>query len=267
MSNAHQSGKLVYLMYHELERAGRPLSDPQPGYARYCVAEDEFKRQMGWLRTHEWHAVSVPLTISGTASPAVVITFDDGAETDLIAAAPILKEAGYGATFYITTGFLGKRGYLSQAQVRELADLGFDIGCHSRTHPYLSDLRADQLKSEISEPKVELEQMIGRSVAHFSCPGGRWNPLVVEAVKQAGYQSMATSQARSNAPGGDVFSLGRVAVMRDASLASFSNLCMGRGLWKLRMAEQARAGVKHLLGNTGYDRLRAILLGRPEPEQ
>ena len=70
----------------------------------------------------------------------VCITFDDGCETDLLAAAPILKEFGFGATFYITVGFLGKPGYLSEAQVRNLSALGFEIGCHSLTHPYLPTL-------------------------------------------------------------------------------------------------------------------------------
>ena len=45
---------------------------------------------------------------------SVCITFDDGCETDLIAAAPVLRESGFSATFYLTAGFLGTPGYLDR---------------------------------------------------------------------------------------------------------------------------------------------------------
>lgn len=267
MSADHTPRKVVYLMYHELELPGRTLCDSEPGYVRYVVPAKNFAAQMDWIKVQDWKGLSVEQAQSDTGGPSVVITFDDGAETDLVAAAPVLKNAGFGATFYITTGFLGKRGYLSTAQVRELADLGFDIGCHSRTHPYLSDLKDDQLNSEIMEPKLQLQELTGRPVHHFSCPGGRWDERVALATKQAGYQTMVTSRAQANALDSDRFCLGRVAVMRDTSLSSFQHLCVARGLWKLQMAELARSGVKSLLGNAGYDRLRGILLGHPESRQ
>lgn len=267
MTAIRKSGYLVYLMYHELELPGRALCDSEPGYVRYIVHQKNFASQINWLKAKGWRGLSVAQACSEVSGPAVVITFDDGAETDLIAAAPVLGDAGFGATFYITTGFVGKRGYLSRTQVRELADLSFDIGCHSRTHPYLSDLKDDQLDSEIVEPKLQLQEITGRPVHHFSCPGGRWDPRVALAVKQAGYQTMATSRIEANTADSDPFCLGRVAVMRDTSLDYFQDFCAARGLWKLQMAELARSGAKSLLGNSGYDRLRDWLLRRPESRQ
>lgn len=262
-----RNSPLVYLMYHELELPGRELCDSEPGYVRYIVRQDDFKKQVVWLKTNEWQGLSVTHALAENPSPAVVFTFDDGAETDLIAAASILRDAGFGATFYITTGFLGKRGYLSPAQVRELAELGFDIGCHSRTHPYLSDLPDSQMSSEIVEPKLQLEQITGRSCDHFSCPGGRYDMRVVKSAKEAGYHSLATSRALANTPTSDRFSLGRVAIMRNTSLADFQDICAARGLWKRRTSEQARNSVKRALGNAAYDRLRGVLLGRNESKQ
>jgi peptidoglycan/xylan/chitin deacetylase (PgdA/CDA1 family) len=259
--------QVVYLMYHELELPGRDLCDSDSGYVRYVVSEADFKSQMNWLKEQGWRGRAVTQPVSGASSHSVVITFDDGAETDLIAAAPVLEDACFGATFYITTGFLGKPGYLNHSQVRELADIGFDIGCHSATHPYLSDLPDGQLKAEILDPKLQLEQIIGRAVENFSCPGGRWDARVAEITRNSGYRSMATSRTKANSAKTDPFCLGRVAIMRDTPLLSFQNVCSGRGLWKLRMAEQARSSVKILLGNNGYDRLRAMLLHRAEPKQ
>src|SRR5713101_9154349 len=79
-------------------------------------------------------------------------------------AAPALKDTRNNATFYVTVGFLGKRGYMSPAQLRELGALGFEIGCHSMTHPYLSDLSDDKLHQEIAIAKIKLEQITGRPV-------------------------------------------------------------------------------------------------------
>ena len=84
--------------------------------------------------------ISVEDALCNKKTGKVVITFDDGCETDLTVAAPLLQRANFTATFYITLGFLGRTGYLIPRQVRELSDAGFDIGCHSMTHPYLSDL-------------------------------------------------------------------------------------------------------------------------------
>jgi peptidoglycan/xylan/chitin deacetylase (PgdA/CDA1 family) len=254
-------------MYHELELPGRSLCDSEPGYVRYIVHDVNFKQQINWLKTQGWQGLSVTRALAGADEPAVVLTFDDGAETDLIAAAPALMDAKFGATFFITTGFLGKRGYLSPAQVLELADLGFDIGSHSQTHPYLSDLSEDRLKSEILDSKLQLEEITGRAVHHFSCPGGRWDSRVAEFTRRSGYDSMLTSEARANTSSSDRFSLGRVAVMRATSLTSFEDVCTGRGLWKLKFAENLRKTAKHLLGNSGYDRMRAALLDRKESRQ
>ena len=250
----------VYLMYHELETPGRALCDPDPGYVRYVVSAADFTDQMNWLKVAGWSGLSVPDALGRARPRSVAITFDDGCETDLLTAAPLLKQLGFGATFYITTEFLGKKGYLSPAQVRELAALGFDIGCHSRSHPYLPDLADDQLPAEIAEPKARLEEMTGRAVSHFSCPGGRWDPRVARVAREAGYKSVATSRTAANTPHTDPFALGRVAIMRGTSLVNYRRVCRGEGLWKLQLATSLLAGVKGALGNTAYDRMRALFL-------
>jgi peptidoglycan/xylan/chitin deacetylase (PgdA/CDA1 family) len=257
---------LVYLMYHEIELAGRALCQSEPGYVRYIVAEADFRSHLNYLKRNGWHGISLDQALPSSTrprstSPGVVFTFDDGCETDLITAAPLLKEAGFGATFYITVGFLGQRGYLSPAQVRELSDLGFDIGCHSMTHPYLSDLATEALPPEIAVPKSRLEQMTGREVAHFSCPGGRFDTRVTQAVRDAGFKSMATSRAMANTALTDPFSLGRVAILRGTAIEHFWRICQGKGLWRTQWNDQARTTAKALLGNSIYDKVRGLLLG------
>jgi peptidoglycan/xylan/chitin deacetylase (PgdA/CDA1 family) len=193
--------------------------------------------------------------------PGVVITFDDGCETDLLIAAPRLLEHGLSATFYVTTGFVGKPGYLSVQQLRELHGLGFEIGCHSMTHPYLNDLDAQRLQREIVDAKSQLEEWLGAGIEHFSCPGGRYDVRVQKAVRDARYVSMATSRNHANGEGTDRFELGRVAVLRGTGADRFESLSMARGLWRLDLEDGIRRTAKRALGNSMYDRVREALLG------
>ena len=249
-------------MYHELELPGRPLCQSEPGYVRYVVPAAVFESQMHWVRSIGWRGMSLTEALSSPHENGVVLTFDDGCETDLLAAAPVLHGARFGATFYITVGFLGKRGYLSHSQLLELSDQGFDIGCHSMTHSYLSDCLDDRLQQELAGAKTELEQITGRRVEHFSCPGGRWSPRVVEVARQAGYRSIVTSHPAANPLQADPFFLGRVAVMRGTSLEDFQRLCQGHGLWKLQVRDLTRSSARRLFGNSAYDRMRSLLLSR-----
>ena len=252
--------KIVFLMYHELELPGRSLVQSDPGYTRYVVPESGFRQQLNWLKRHNWQGLCVTDALRFDAQPGVAITFDDGCETDLLAAAPLLQECAFRATFYIASGFLGQSGYLSRAQLKELSDAGFEIGCHSRTHAYLTDLSREDLSKEVAQPKSELEQIIGKSVEHFSCPGGRYNRQVAQAARESGYLTVATSRFSTNSLATDRFSLGRVAILRTTSMKSFERICRGQGLWLPNAADSARDSARNLLGNTLYDRLRSKLL-------
>jgi peptidoglycan/xylan/chitin deacetylase (PgdA/CDA1 family) len=254
--------RTVFLMYHELELPDRQLCQSEPGYVRYILFAQDFLTQMEHLKMANWHGVSVTAALGAPDTRRVAITFDDGCESDLLAAAPILRKLDFGATFYVTSGFLGRRGYMSPAQLRELSNLGFEIGCHSMTHAHLNDLDDARLHREIIDAKLQLEQITGKPVEHFSCPGGRYNRRVMEIVREAGYRSMATSQAGANSPSTDRFELGRIPVMRETTLNAFEKLYRGDALWRVTMQNAVRNSAKRLLGNSFYDRIRSLVLNR-----
>jgi peptidoglycan/xylan/chitin deacetylase (PgdA/CDA1 family) len=257
-----RNNAIVYLMYHELEVDGRPLCHSEQGYVRYVVRQSDFCEQMNWLQGSGVRGISVSQALGSPAAGSIVITFDDGCESDLTVAAPLLRKLGFGATFYITVGFLGQPGFMVPRQVRELSDAGFEIGCHSMTHPYLTDLNQAELEPEIVEAKSRLEQMIDRPVQHFSCPGGRWSTTVAEIARSAGYRSVSTSRIGVNHPQSDRFELARVVIMRDVTLPAFKDLCRGRGLWQRQLRTMVQTKSHQILGNALYDRLRSLILER-----
>jgi peptidoglycan/xylan/chitin deacetylase (PgdA/CDA1 family) len=255
--------RIVFLMYHELELAGRALCQSEPGYERYILPLATFRTQMEWLKQSNFRGLSVSQALSYPEQPSVCITFDDGCETDLIAAAPVLREFGLGATFYVTGGFLDTPGYMSATQLRELDSQGFEVGCHSMTHAYLSDLSEPDLTREVVDAKVRIEQIVGHRIEHFSCPGGRYNSRTLEMARRAGFQTVANSEFHVNTPDTNPCQLGRVAMLRDLPTSEFAVLCHGRGLWKKRLSHSTRRSAQWLLGNKTYDRVRAALLGEP----
>jgi peptidoglycan/xylan/chitin deacetylase (PgdA/CDA1 family) len=251
---------MVFLMYHELEIPGRPLCDPTPGYARYAVAEQEFRDQMWHLKESGYTGTCVRQALEFSHDKCIALTFDDGSETDLVAAAPILRQAGFNATFYVTAGWLGQPGKLSPAQLQELSRQGFEIGCHSMTHAYLANQDDRALQQETADAKATLEQVIGKPVENFSCPGGGYNHRVANAARAAGFRTVATSRIRTNSRDTDVFALGRVAVLRGLPVSHFAKICTGEALPRLRARSNVRDAARRLLGRSLYDRMRNTLL-------
>jgi peptidoglycan/xylan/chitin deacetylase (PgdA/CDA1 family) len=251
---------VVFLMYHELEGPGRSVRLSDPGYLRYVVHSSEFRSQMDLLKSTGWRGVSVSEAIRTFARNTVAITFDDGCDTDLLLAAPVLREFAFGATFYITTGWSGQPGFLSKPQIRELSSLGFEIGSHSMNHLYFTDLDEIELRREIEISKTALEGVIGKPVEHLSCPGGRFDCRVAQFAREAGYRTVATSETRANTAMTDLFSLARVAILRPTSLRQFWRVCEARGLWQARLIVNLCGAVQTIVGNSAYDRLRGSLL-------
>jgi peptidoglycan/xylan/chitin deacetylase (PgdA/CDA1 family) len=255
---------VVFLMYHELQFPARPLCQVEEGYSRYVVAEADFRSQMQCLRQTGWRGLSVTEALLSSAQNSndqkVAITFDDGCESDFTGAVPILQDAGFNATFFVTIKFLGVRGYMQTSQLRELSALGFELGCHSMTHAYLTDLDDHGLQREIGNAKVILEDIIGKPVEHFSCPGGRCDRRVIEFARRCGYRSVANSRVRVNTPTTDPFDLGRVTIRREVGLATFQKICQGKNLRTMRLLNDLRAAAKQVMGNSLYDRGRALLL-------
>lgn len=121
-------------------------------------------------------------------SAIVVITFDDGFENIYHQALPILNDLYFQATVFLTTGYCEKKNnwptkssdipilpMLKWKQIKEMASFGFDFQAHTQTHAYLTKLNPEQMKSELSGSKKEIEDRLGKSVDFFAYPFGSFN--------------------------------------------------------------------------------------------
>jgi hypothetical protein len=65
---------------------------------------------------------------------------------------------------------------------------GVTIGSHTKSHTLLTSDSLESVRRELAESKQMLEFKLKTPIGHFAYPDGRFNPLVVQAVKAAGYQ-------------------------------------------------------------------------------
>lgn len=75
--------------------------------------------------------------------------------------------------------------------IKEMADMGIEIGSHTMNHPILSQIDAREILLEISESKHRIEERLEQPILSFCYPNGRTKDItaeVVDAVKSAGYK-------------------------------------------------------------------------------
>lgn len=104
---------------------------------------------------------------------------------------------------------------MSREQLRNLASEGHEIASHTMTHPLLPQLPEDTLRSELTESKETIEQVIGTDVTSFAYPNGDHEDRVVDAARAAGYHQAVTMQSGLNPPGTDPLRLRRIYVTQE----------------------------------------------------
>jgi peptidoglycan/xylan/chitin deacetylase (PgdA/CDA1 family) len=82
---------------------------------------------------------------------------------------------------------------LTWDMVGRMSGAGIAIGSHTKTHPLLTNETRGRVLDETSGSLRQLEERIGRKVACFSYPDGRFDHAVVRAVAAAGYQVAVTN--------------------------------------------------------------------------
>jgi peptidoglycan/xylan/chitin deacetylase (PgdA/CDA1 family) len=121
-----------------------------------------------------------------TSQKLVILNFDDGRESQFVNAKPVLDKYGFKATFYIVCNYVeNKPGFMDWKQIRELYDEGNDIGSHSMNHAHLSKLSKKEIKFEVGESKMCLEDH-GIRVTSFAFPfnEGANNKEVISSVSK-----------------------------------------------------------------------------------
>ena len=124
----------------------------------------------------------------------LLLTFDDGGKS-AIRIADALSSRGWKGHFFITTGLLGTRTFLSAGQVRELRSEGHLVGSHSHSHPSIyRELDRGRMVVEWRQSCDILAQLLGEPCVAASVPGGEISPAVLRSADAAGIRYLFTSE-------------------------------------------------------------------------
>jgi peptidoglycan/xylan/chitin deacetylase (PgdA/CDA1 family) len=164
---------------------------------RYDLTPGAFRDQLRWMRDAGYTIDSMAGLRSRLAQGTVperyvVVTFDDGHGSNLVAA-EILAGEDAQATFLISVSFCREDpGFLNPTGMVELAG-HMDIGSHGISHDLLNKMDLPQLREELRGSKAWIEDIIGRRVDDLALPGGGISRLVLREAASAGYDLVATS--------------------------------------------------------------------------
>lgn len=246
------------LIYHALEDDAHPAGLNEPGAQLYTVNTSTFRDQMRYLREQGFRVQLLDEVLEcGLQEKVVVLTFDDGHRSSITLAVPILREFGFRAEFFITTGWIGRPNYLTSEEICRLVADGMGVGSHGVSHAFLDDLPETEALGELVESRAILTRLIRRPVQWFSAPGGRLRPRLEVLAAQAGFRGVCTSSPGLFRPNRMCMQVPRQAIRRSTSMAGFAPLVHQRSLTRAwsAMRYKALVGVKHLVGNSRYVRL------------
>jgi|GEM_PF-176843 len=228
------------LLYHRI------LPERMPGVREVkFTLERQFRGQLRLLERWGFTPVTFDdyrLILNGDLiSPRkpIILTFDDGYRDTYEIAAPILLEFGMSAVVFV----LGDRtvrtnswdeglnvpqvGLLSDQNLLELRQMGFEIGSHSLTHARLTALPKEDAWHEIQRSRVLLEITLNAPVRTFAYPYGLVNGTLKEMVAAAGFlQACGVWSGPSRFPA-DPFEIRRIEINNSTGFTEFGIKVLG----------------------------------------
>jgi peptidoglycan/xylan/chitin deacetylase (PgdA/CDA1 family) len=136
----------------------------------------------------------------------VALSFDDGMDDNHEYVLPILRERRLRATVFVTTGLIGKPNpwmghdsgarMMTEAELRDLVQAGFEIGAHTVTHRNLAELDYESCLYEMIESRTALEALLGIRVRTFAYPYCHYGPAALAAACATGFAAAVTCEGR-----------------------------------------------------------------------
>lgn len=254
------SDSWVCLLYHDV--AAEPVG-VSGGPEHFSVSSDGFAAHLELIAAQGCAGLSVGRAIAGSGR-RVAISFDDGAAGTYERAFPALLARGMTATFYVTTSWIGRTGFVTWPQLREMAAAGMEIQSHTRSHPFLSELGRERLREELRGSKQDLDEGLAQDTDQMALPGGDApRGALWREVEEAGYRVVGTSRWGTNGgANGTPLRIFRCTVRGEPGKAWFGRVIRADPWLALRRTgrETLLANLRSQLGPSRYARWRRSVL-------
>jgi peptidoglycan/xylan/chitin deacetylase (PgdA/CDA1 family) len=162
------------------------------------ISPEKFERHLRWLS--RWRQV-VPLeeTLRQTSRQTsrqtgrrnlIALTFDDGFRDNLTVALPLLEKFQLPMTLFVTAGFIGRDGYLSESELREISRHPLiTIGAHGLWHRHFNRLTTAEARFELTESRRLISGITESAVDLLAWPYGECNAELEQLSADSGYRA------------------------------------------------------------------------------
>jgi peptidoglycan/xylan/chitin deacetylase (PgdA/CDA1 family) len=199
------------------------------------VVPEKFKAQLQYLTDAGYHAITLSdlylHMTQGYPLPEnpVVLTFDDGYSDAYEVVFPLLLDHGFTGTFFVlaTPTHFESPGYMTWAQMREMAEAGMDIQAHGRDHVDLRGRSYDYLVYQILGIQEAIHSHTGFLPRFFCYPSGQYNADVIAVLKSAGYWGAVTTEWGYTHTRENLFVMPRIRIRGADTLESFIDKLAG----------------------------------------
>tara|TARA_B100001029_G_C15031697_1_gene437398 strand:- start:130 stop:1191 length:1062 start_codon:yes stop_codon:yes gene_type:complete len=172
----------VVYMYHRFGEPDNPSTN---------ISLEQFKKQLEELSKPKYNVVKLEYIIDSiitqTQLPTntIAISIDDGHNSIIKKAWPLLKEYNFPVTLFISTDSIDSKykNYLTWDQIRTLKKEGADIGAHTKTHPHLHTMSVSEIKEEIEYSNKRYLSELGEMPKLFAYPFGEANSQVIKIIQ------------------------------------------------------------------------------------
>ena len=171
---------ILSLMYHRFDENKYPSTN---------IQMDIFKQQIEIIKNFKYNFYD-PINLeknfhSAKIEKKILITIDDAFSSFYEVAWPYLKEKKIPFILFVSTSSVGKNGYMTWNQIKELEiESTVYIGNHSHTHNYLVDLKNDEFITDIDTSSSIFKQKLGYNPIFFSYPFGEYSTFIKEYISK-----------------------------------------------------------------------------------
>jgi peptidoglycan/xylan/chitin deacetylase (PgdA/CDA1 family) len=188
------------------------------------VTPEALRAQLSFVAQRGYRWATFTDAVRGESEKVAAVTFDDGIASAVEHGLPVLADLGAPGTMFLTVTMLGWGGRVDDTGAVRLAELGWEIGSHTMTHPVLTNVDDSALRRELGESRHALERLTGAPCTAIAYPTGKVDARVVAAAEAAGYVAGAALEGASSAPPG-ALAWPRVGVRGDDSFRVFRLKC------------------------------------------
>lgn len=196
------------------------------------------------------------LGASEPSEDSFILTFDDATSDHFALVAGVLEDYAIPGVFFVPTERLGgSHGYLSEDEVRRLADKGHTIGCHSHEHRRMDTMDDGAQREQLEKSLEILDKLTGKQPLFFAPPGGFTNARLQANAQAMGLRALRTMQWGLNKPC-RWMNLECLPANRGTNTRAVRRFLEGRNQFMARWFYSGKELLKKTIPMSAYARLR-----------